>query len=317
MKKTSDWLKKKLGTLTLALSNVEKNALNQTGELMSSDINQTQRHTQGQVADSLINGEVTQEVMDLRWRTYKILRETEAVTAEIVGYETDGTPIVKTVKKNTDKTILKIKVDENDPYPLEMVLDNTEIALDGTEPMQSEYLKLEHTPTLNYNDDGEVISATHGGLSAAEHHATNKTKKPITIEREFIPRFNLEKYTKKLNIRKIDEDNRLLEFYASVYPDPYDRSSRLFLSEIKKVMINPDLSNTFEMKSIDFISYKTLGTNDFLEYKYSEITYDKIVEFNGFYVIKFKGKLEINGLDIFEEHRQEILDKKYENKDKK
>lgn len=64
MKKTSDWLKKKLGTVTLALSNVEKSALNQTGELMSSDINHAQRHTQGQVADSLINGEVTQEVME-------------------------------------------------------------------------------------------------------------------------------------------------------------------------------------------------------------------------------------------------------------
>lgn len=317
MKKPTDWLKKKLGTATLALSNVEKSALNQTNELMSSDINQSQRHTQGQVADSLINGEVTQEVMDLRWRTYKVLRETEGFTAEIVGYETDGTPIVKTVKKDTNKSILKIKVDENDPYPLEMVLDNTEIALDGAEPMQSEYLKLEDKPTLNYDDDGEVISATHGGLSAAEYHATNKTKKPITIEREFIPRFNLEKYTKKLNIRKIDEENRLLEFYVSVYPDPYDRSSRLFLSEIKKVILNPDLSNTFEMKSIDFISYKTLGTNDFLEYKYSDVTYDKIVEFNGFYIIKFKCKIIVNGRDIFEEHRQEVLDKKYENKDKK
>ena len=147
--------------------------------------------------------------------------------------------------------------------------------------------------------------------------ATNKTKKPITIEREFIPRFNLEKYTKKLNIRKIDDDNRLLEFYVSVYPDSYDRSSRLFLSEVKKIIINPDLSNTFEMKSVDFISYKTLGANDFLEYKYSDVTYDKIVEFNGFYVIKFKCKVVVNGRDIFEEHRQEVLDKKYENKDKK
>lgn len=63
MKKPTDWLKKKLGTATLVLSNVEKSALNQTGELMSSDVNQSQRHTQGQVADSLINGEITQEVM--------------------------------------------------------------------------------------------------------------------------------------------------------------------------------------------------------------------------------------------------------------
>jgi hypothetical protein len=37
-------------------------------------ITQSQRLTQGQVLDSLVNGEVTQEVMDLRWRTYKLCK---------------------------------------------------------------------------------------------------------------------------------------------------------------------------------------------------------------------------------------------------
>ena len=64
MKNIKNWLTKKAGTITMALSNVEKSALNQTGELMSSDIGHAQRHTQGQVADSLINGEITQEVME-------------------------------------------------------------------------------------------------------------------------------------------------------------------------------------------------------------------------------------------------------------
>jgi hypothetical protein len=64
MSKIGLWLAKKAGSITMALSSVEKTALNQTGEMMSSDINHSQRHTQGQVADSLINGEVTQEVME-------------------------------------------------------------------------------------------------------------------------------------------------------------------------------------------------------------------------------------------------------------
>jgi len=59
-----NWLLKKAGSVTMALSSVEKTALNQTGEMMSSDINHSQRHTQGQVVDSLINGEITQEVME-------------------------------------------------------------------------------------------------------------------------------------------------------------------------------------------------------------------------------------------------------------
>jgi hypothetical protein len=56
-----------------------------------STITQSQRLTQGQVLDSLVNGEVTQEVMDLRWRTYKIMQASESFTAEITGYEVDGT----------------------------------------------------------------------------------------------------------------------------------------------------------------------------------------------------------------------------------
>jgi hypothetical protein len=58
---------------------------------MSTNITQSQRLTQGQVLDSLVNGEVTQEVMDLRWRTYKIMQASESFTAEITGYEADGT----------------------------------------------------------------------------------------------------------------------------------------------------------------------------------------------------------------------------------
>jgi hypothetical protein len=57
---------------------------------MSTNITQSQRLTQGQVLDSLVNGEVTQ-VMDLRWRTYKIMQASESFTAEITGYEVDGT----------------------------------------------------------------------------------------------------------------------------------------------------------------------------------------------------------------------------------
>jgi hypothetical protein len=38
--------------------------LGQTGESLSSDVNQVQRHTQGQLADSLVHGEITQEVID-------------------------------------------------------------------------------------------------------------------------------------------------------------------------------------------------------------------------------------------------------------
>ena len=87
MKKIKNWVKKKAAIMSLALANVEKNVFGQNGEPLSSYVNQERRHTQGQLADSLVHGEITQEVIDLRWRTYKVMRASEGVTAEIVGYD--------------------------------------------------------------------------------------------------------------------------------------------------------------------------------------------------------------------------------------
>jgi hypothetical protein len=62
IKKIKNWARKQATILSLAMANVEKNAFGQNGETLSSDVNQERRHTQGQLADALVHGEVTQEV---------------------------------------------------------------------------------------------------------------------------------------------------------------------------------------------------------------------------------------------------------------
>jgi hypothetical protein len=119
-----------------------------------------------------------------------------------------------------------------------------------------------------------------------------------------------------MNVRKINKKERLLEFYVSKYPDEYNRTSRLFLSSIKKV-IEGNRQSFLELDEIEFVSYKTIGVEDFMLFKYNNITFDKIVEFNGFLVIKFKCDVVINGVDILEVHMQKELEEKYKNKTKK
>ena len=60
-----------------------------------------------------------------------------------------------------------------------------------------------------------------------------------------------------------------------------------------------------------------MGVDDFLEFEYEIISFDKIIEYNGFYVVKFIAKVNVNGVDMLEKHRVVELDKKYENKQKK
>jgi hypothetical protein len=316
LNKIKDWANRKMAMLSLAMSNVEKNTLGQSGDPLSTDTAKFQRHTQGQLADSLKQGEITQEVIDLRWRTYKVLREVEGVTAEIVGYDDDGMPIVKTKKKNKKLALSKVKLDPTDPYKLEMVVDNTEIVIGGNQAMENENISLFDEVEKGVNENGDII-ATHGVIDSVDYFATNKAERPIVIVRDNLPNFYLENFTLKLNVRTISETEKLLEFYVSKYPDEFNRTSRLFISEVKKIIEGNNKSTMLDFEGVNFITYKTLGVDDFLEYEYDNISFDKVVEFNGYYIIKFIANLKTDGKDILEIHRVAELDKKYEQKLKK
>lgn len=320
-----DWMKRKMALLSLALSNVEKNALGQDGKNLDSNVNQERRHTQGTLADSLKQGEITQEVKDLRWRTYKILNAIDNHKAEIVDYaktidekgETVFLPITKVRKIDKKKGLNKIKLDTYDRYVLEMVIDNSEIAIGSNEAMENDSLNMLDNVIVNKDDKGEVISATHAEIKSDEYFATNKAETPIKITRSSVPKFRIERYTKKLNIRSISETEKMLEFYISMYPDEYNRTSRLVISDIKKAIDNPRHATFLEFEKVEFITYKSVGVEDFLLFEYNIKNFDKIVEFNGHYVIKFIAEPVINGENVFDKYKEEELDKKYENKEKK
>ena len=72
-----------------------------------------------------------------------------------------------------------------------------------------------------------------------------------------------------LNVRKINDSERLLEFYVSIYPDEYDRTSRMFLSELKRVIKNPRISDMIEISGVGFTTYKSIGVKDFHQYQYN------------------------------------------------
>jgi len=312
MKKLKKWAKNKMAILSLAMSNVEKNALGQISEPLSNDVGQFRRNTQGQLADSLVHGEVTQEVLDLRWRIYKILRETDGLTSEITGYDEDGMPIVITRKTDKKKALKKIKIDKDDDYKLEMVINNEPITLGVNDVMSSEYIDEKETPEIMSGD-----TASLGEISGEKYFGSYKNQIPVKIHRDIISKFDIETYTKKLNVRKIDENTRLLEFYVSKYPDPDNKRSNLFIKEVQKAIVNPRQTTMLEFKKVSFVTYKSIGVSDFLEFEYDVKSFDKIVEFNGNYVIKFIAEIVKNGDDIFEKHRQEILDKKYQKKEAK
>jgi len=286
------WLTKKAATVALSMANVEKNILSQNGQTPDTDVNQERRHTQGQLMDSLIRGEITEEVKNLRWRMYSAFNSSKGFRLKVTGIDNEGNPIFIVQSVNNKQSLDNIKVDNYDNYKLQMVVDNSPIA----------------PQLLN-----EFVSDS----MTAEELSTIREENPINITRSTIPKFDIEKYTKKLLVRDIDGDRKLLEFYVSRYPEEHKRSSYLFISELKKSIENPRQSSILDITSVKFITDRTLGVDDFLEYEFKIESFDKIITFNEYYVIKFIASTIINGNFILEDKRVEELDQKYANKEKR
>ena len=260
-----DWIKNKIAGILISVANVEKNSFSQENNLLSDDISKHSEKETGTLMNSLKNNIITQEVLDLRWRMYKVIQETDGLTTQITGYEADGTPITKTTIKDSKKGLKKVKMDTYDTYPLEFVIPNDEIVTSSNDIMNNKYIEVFDEPTINHDEEGVIVSATHGEISGEEYYFSYKTEKPIIINSEMTRRFYLESFTKKLNIRNISETEKLLEFYVSIYPDVDNRTSRLFLSELKKVIENNNRkSDIIDVKEVAFITYKCIGVNDFL-----------------------------------------------------
>lgn len=319
----ANWFKKQIAAIVIATANVEKSSLNQTSvELEGNNSGTYQRLNQGTLADSLINGEITQEVIDLRWRMFKVLNAVEELQSNITGYEEDGTPIVKTHKIRAHKNKLtKVMVDKYDDYKVEIVVDNTEIAEGGLGSIQDVKMSVNEgqdlADSVKFNETLSADTATLGNVDNDTYHSSIKAGRPILINREFRARFEIEKFTKKMNVRTISETEKLLEFYVSIYPDEYNRKSNLFISEIKKAIKNPRVCDFLDIKDIGFTAYKTPGARDFHQYLYHVTKFDKIIEFDGYYVIKFKCDVSVDGEYLLEKYRSETLDERYNNKEAK
>jgi len=159
-------------------------------------------------------------------------------------------------------------------------------------------------------EDGRTLAK----LSFDDMVASMKNDKNIMIHRSIRPKFEIEQYCNKLVVRDVDGETKLLEFYITMYPDEFNRKSRLLISEIKKINKNPRASDILDIEKVGFITNKTIGAANGMEYIYEVKNFHKVVEFNGHYVLKFMATPIINGKFMMEDYRLEDLEKKYKNK---
>jgi hypothetical protein len=328
------WIKKQITNIALTMSNIEKNTLGQENIDGGIETGKYQRLNQNSLMNALLRGEMNDEVEKLRWRIYKTISSIKNYGSKVIGYADDGHPIIETFYVGDEENLSKIKLDSSDTYPLIMVVDNTNISSGVGASLNKDieiYKESEETTTKNIIDesilniDDSVNTETNISLNIGDSKTIGETKDttpqlnlPISIIRKHRPKFELENYTKKLHVKKITHKEFLLEFFISKYPEQFDKNHHFFLSDIKKIIDNSRRYNsTLDFNTVSFLTNNTVGVPDFLEFEYSIKKFDKIVEFNEFYVVKFISEVTIEARSIIDQFRNAELDEKYNNKEKR
>ena len=255
-----------------------------------------QQVSENRVSKDLLKGEVTQQVEELRYRTYKVDRESKQ-------FEYFSPTKALRFEKQDSKFV---KYDNSDNLELVTIQPNhtqTASVYDGTKDI--DFLKAD-------------LSDEQGNIAINVGHFDVDNTYNINVERDFMPRFKLEAYTTRLVVKKLDDnDNMILDFYVSKYPQEKDMKSIYFIKEIEKMMSGYKQSDITSMNRLSFVTSHAYGLNDMIEFRFDHIYYKGILEYDGHYILKFKAHAYVNGKDQTDEYYSKSMDEKYKNHEKK
>lgn len=264
--------------LFFGMKNTEDTILTQSGIANEVGTGIIKEVESQRVSKALLKGEITQAVEELRYRTYKVDQESKE-------YEYYA-PTLALKKENQDNKF--IKYDDSDGLEVITIQPN-EIMVESV------------TETLKHvNERGE------------------KEKYLINIKRDFVTRFKLEEYTKRLVVKKLDDDNHvILDFYVSKYPNDKDFKSKGFVREIEKVMNEGLRSDVLNFNEVSFTTYHAYKLCDMVSFIFNNIFFREVVEYDGNYIIRFKAHAFRNAIDLTKKYYSKTMDEKYKNKEKK
>lgn len=239
------------------------------------------------VLQDFVRGEETQRVKETRDEMYRVLKESENLTVSRTDVE--GGTSLKVRKKTAADFAIKIDVFNPEKLPIRLVQDN------------------------KFYEEGNSFS-----IEDLETALTKKYISIFTIKRDFIPRFKIEDYAKKLVVRNINNKEVFLDFYTSEYASQFGKIDALFVKQIYDIkQTNNKKSDITTFDTIQFITDKATGENSLCQFEYNNIVFKEVNVFDGNFVITFKANVVVDGEYIGKKYETKELNKKLENKQKR
>lgn len=277
--KINFWNKTKLffENLFWGMKATEDKIFHQSGSCSDNTISITKEVEDNSVCKALLKGEVTQEVENLRYRTYLVDKE-----AKKMEY---FSPTLAIKRGKEDKKFIKYDNSDN----LELI-------------------------TSQSND-----KLTESVIETLEHvgERGKDTEYRIKVKRNNIPRYKIEKYTTRIDVKKIDDDHAIIELYVSLYPNESDLTSKSFINELNRIKDGYTNSDILDIEELSFTSKGAYKVDDLTDFVFKNIFFKEIKEFDGHFILKFKSSFTQTANDLTKIYYSKPMDIKYKNKEKK
>jgi len=266
--------------LSFALKRTEGTMLRQEGTANNVGIGDEQEVNENRVSKALLKGEVTQEVKNLRYRTYKVDEEAK---------ETEYYSPLKAIKRDKQ--------------------DNRHI----------KYKKPDNCTLILIQPNKQEGESVYAAIKEYENKEKETKQFTIKIKRNFVPRFRLEEYTRRLALFSRPDGSTIADFYISKYPDPSEFKAKAFIREVKEVMENKRKSDLTDFTSFSFETYKCYNSEDFQLYTLKKCYLEGFDEYDGNYIFRYvtKEPIEVKNNRLSDVFYEEEMAKKYENKEEK
>ena len=240
---------------------------------------------------SLLRGEVTQEVKDLRYEMYESVRKSKEY--DVLGFTGNA------VKKSNMLDRTPKNIDTSDGLKVVLVQDN-KIDFDGQ------------------NASVENIDVT--SRTRVEADAKHRFK----VTHEYPVRYKIEAFAKKVVVKSCDvvgddgsvEKRYKLDIYVSQYPIENEPRAVYVTKELESLYESG--SRTSDLTDIITLSFTTehpYGDDDWKVYNFTVKQYIGIKKFDGRYILSLYASLpETGAVDVSEKYNDEVSVRKFKEK---
>ena len=264
------------------------------GSENSSEI--VQQMKTGGVMDDLLQEKETQRVVETRDKFYRVYKESDkwdTSSVKIIGEDENGL-----IFDGTDGLKKKTKLDFMKHPPVYNV-ENLRLRV----IQDNKQFQKQNNLISGYNVvfDPDLLPK---GLTDFET--------TLTVKRgEFTPRFNIEKYVKRMVVRE-NGSRALVDLYLPSESSQFGKIDAILIANLKQIMDTGNKkSDITDLNEISWFSDKAWNSEDLCEFVYDDINFHSINIFDGSFVLTFDCNVVKDGVDITKKYRTKELDEKY------